>query len=75
MRSMTTTPELIIFTDLDETMLDLDNFSFEHSQTALRLIKGKGVPLILSSSKTRAEIEVDRRRLENNHPFVSEGLE
>lgn len=72
MRSMTTTPEPIIFTDLDGTLLDRDTYSFEHSQTALRLIKGKGVPLILSSSKTRAEIEVYRRRLENNHPFVSE---
>jgi len=72
MRSMTTTPEPFIFTDLDGTLLDWDTYSFEHSQTALRLIKGKGVPLILSSSKTRAEIEVYRRRLENNHPFVSE---
>ena len=72
MRSMTTTPELIIFTDLDGTLLDWYTYSFEHSQTALRLIKGKGVPLILSSSKNRAEIEVYRRRLENNHPFVSE---
>ena len=69
---MMTTPELIIFTDLDGTLLDRDSYSFEPAQPALQLLKEKGIPLILSSSKTRAEIEVYRRRLENNYPFVSE---
>jgi mannosyl-3-phosphoglycerate phosphatase len=32
----------------------------------------KGIPLILSSSKTRDEIEFYRKKLENLHPFVSE---
>jgi len=69
---MTTTPKLIVFTDLDGTLLDRDTYSFERAQPALQLIREKGVPLILISSKTRVEIELYRRKLQNNHPFVSE---
>ena len=69
---MTTTPKPVIFTDLDGTLLDRDTYSFEPAEPALRLIRLKGIPLIFSSSKTRAEIEVYRKKLENSHPFVSE---
>jgi len=68
----TTTRKLVIFTDLDGTLLDRNTYSFEPALPALNLIKQKGVPLILSSSKTRAEIEVYQKQLENGHPFVSE---
>jgi mannosyl-3-phosphoglycerate phosphatase len=67
-----TTPNLVIFTDLDGTLLDRNTYSFESAQPALRLIKEKNIPLILSSSKTRAEIELYRRKLENDYPFISE---
>jgi mannosyl-3-phosphoglycerate phosphatase len=69
---MTTTPKLIIFTDLDGTLLDRETYSFEPAQPALRLIRQKGIPLILSSSKTGAEIELYRKKLKNDHPFISE---
>jgi len=69
---MTTTPKLVIFTDLDGTLLDRGTYAFEPAQPALRLIRQKGIPLIFSSSKTRAEIEFYRKKLENDHPFVSE---
>jgi mannosyl-3-phosphoglycerate phosphatase len=69
---MTTTPKPVIFTDLDGTLLDQDTYSFEPAEPALRLIRLKGIPLIFSSSKTRAEIEIYRKKLENGHPFVSE---
>ena len=67
-----TTPKAILFTDLDGTLLDRETYSFEPAQPALHLIKQKGIPLILSTSKTRAEIELYRKRLENEHPFISE---
>jgi mannosyl-3-phosphoglycerate phosphatase family protein len=35
-------------------------------------MRRKGIPLILCSSKTKPEIEVYRRRLGNDHPFISE---
>ncbi|HUL36157.1 MAG TPA: HAD-IIB family hydrolase [Thermodesulfobacteriota bacterium] len=69
---MTTTPKLVIFTDLDGTLLEQDSYSFEHALPALRLIREKGIPLVFSSSKTRSEIEFYRKKMENDHPFVSE---
>ncbi|MGZ3525011.1 MAG: mannosyl-3-phosphoglycerate phosphatase [Thermodesulfobacteriota bacterium] len=67
-----TTRKLVIFTDLDGTLLDRDTYSFEPAQPALNLILQRNIPLVLSSSKTRAEIELYRRKLENGHPFISE---
>ncbi|MDI6762396.1 MAG: mannosyl-3-phosphoglycerate phosphatase [Thermodesulfobacteriota bacterium] len=72
MPSTTTTPKLVIFTDLDGTLLDKETYSFEPARPALQMIKEKGIPLVLSSSKTRTEIELYRKELENAHPFVSE---
>jgi len=69
---MTTTRKLVIFTDLDGTLLDRNTYSFEPAQPALDLIRQKDIPLVLSSSKTRAEIEFYRKELENGHPFISE---
>jgi mannosyl-3-phosphoglycerate phosphatase len=69
---MTITPKLVIFTDLDGCLLDSKTYTFGPAQAALRLIKEKKIPLILVSSKTRVEMEEYRRRLKNNHPFVSE---
>ncbi len=62
---------LIIFTDMDGTLLD-NAYSFEKALPALELIREKNIPLVLCSSKTRAEIERYRVRLENTHPFISE---
>ncbi len=72
MPSMTTIRKLVIFTDLDGTLLDRNTYSFEPAQPALHLIRQQEIPLILSSSKTRAEIEFYRKELENGHPFISE---
>jgi mannosyl-3-phosphoglycerate phosphatase len=62
----------VIFTDLDGTLLDQTTYSFEPAQPVLHLIRQKDIPLVLTSSKTRAEIEFYRRKLENGHPFISE---
>lgn len=64
--------KIIIFTDLDGTLLHPKAYSFEEAGPALGLIKEEGIPLILCSSKTRAEMEVYLKKLENKHPFVSE---
>jgi len=63
--------KLIIFTDLDGTLLD-SNYSFTEAIPALKIIQENDVPLILCSSKTRAEIEHCRKMLNNMHPFISE---
>ncbi|GMT47759.1 MAG: mannosyl-3-phosphoglycerate phosphatase [bacterium] len=63
---------IVIFTDLDGTLLSYDNCSFEEALDALEVIKQKRIPLVLCSSKTRSEIELYRERLANTDPFVSE---
>lgn len=65
-------PDTIIVSDLDGTLLDSADFSFAAAQPALSAIRARGIPLVLCSSKTRAEIEVYRQRLNNRHPFVAE---
>ena len=62
----------IIFTDLDGTLLDHQTYSFTAALPALDLVKQREIPLILCSSKTRAEIESWRKRLDNLHPFIAE---
>ncbi len=64
--------KIIIITDLDGTLLHPKTYSFEAATAALNMIKEKEIPLVLCSSKTRAEIEVYRKRLNNKHPFISE---
>jgi mannosyl-3-phosphoglycerate phosphatase family protein len=64
--------KLIIFTDLDGTLLDYSAYSFEAALPALYLIKERNIPLIICSSKTRKEIEHYREKLGNLHPFISE---
>jgi mannosyl-3-phosphoglycerate phosphatase len=65
-------PKIVIFTDLDGTLLHPRTYSFKDASSALDLIKERGIPLVLCSSKTRAELEVYRKRLDNDHPFISE---
>jgi len=63
---------LIVFTDLDGTLLDGETYSFEPALPALKLLKEKEIPLIICSSKTKREIEYYRRKLDNHDPFISE---
>lgn len=63
---------LIIFTDLDGTLLDYYTYSFEPALPALSLLKERRIPLVICSSKTRKEIEHYRRLLDNHDPFIAE---
>ena len=62
----------LIFTDLDGTLLDADNYSFKEALPALKEVKKRKIPLILSSSKTRAELELYQKKLKIEDPFISE---
>jgi len=62
----------IIFSDLDGTLLDETSYSIKGALPALNLIQARAIPLILCSSKTRAEIEACRLYMHNGHPFISE---
>lgn len=63
---------LLVFTDLDGTLLDPETYSFEPALPALKLLQKRNIPLVLCTSKTRAEIEPLRNQLKNTHPFISE---
>ena len=63
---------LVIFTDLDGTLLDRDNYSFGAARPALLELRRRQVPLVFCTSKTRAEVAPLRRRLKNAHPFIVE---
>ena len=62
----------VVFSDLDGTLLDHDTYSFEPAAGALRLLAKRGIPVVICSSKTRAEIEIIRQSMGFDHPFVSE---
>ncbi len=62
----------IVFTDLDGTLLDARTYSFDAARPALDLLQKKNVPLVICTSKTRAEVELWRTKLGNNHPFIVE---
>lgn len=64
--------KIIIFTDLDGTLLDYSTYSFEPALPAMKMLHSQNIPLVICSSKTKKEIEYYRAKFENYHPFVSE---
>jgi len=62
----------LVFTDLDGTLLDHENYSFESALPAINALKKKNIPIIFCTSKTRTEIEKIQLQLHNTHPFISE---
>lgn len=64
--------KVIIFSDLDGTLLDHNSYSYEPAKPALQLIASSEIPLILTSSKTLSEIVEIQRQLEINQPFIVE---
>lgn len=63
---------LIIFTDLDGSLLDHADYSFAGAARALAALKAAGVPLVMTTSKTRPEVEELQDRLGMVHPFIVE---
>jgi mannosyl-3-phosphoglycerate phosphatase len=63
---------LIVFTDLDGCLLDARDYSFDAARPALDALRAAGIPLVLCSSKTRAEMEPLARRLGLATPLIVE---
>jgi mannosyl-3-phosphoglycerate phosphatase len=53
-------------------LLDPDTFSCAPAEPGIRTLRELGYPLVLCSSKTRAELEYWRDRLNNHEPFIVE---
>jgi len=60
----------VIFTDLDGTLLDAETYSYEAARPALAMLKKRQIPVVLCTSKTRAETEAIARRLGLKHPLL-----
>ena len=64
-------PSFILFTDLDESLLDSD-YSFKGAEQTLKELRRLKIPIVICSSKTKEEIEHYRRLLNNKDPFIVE---
>ena len=62
----------MIFTDLDGTLLDHNDYSFAQALPALEKIRKQHIPLIINSSKTYAEIKEIRKKMLNHWAFSVE---
>ena len=65
-------PACVVFTDVDGCLVDHSTYSFREAAAALARLRERGVPLVLCSSKTRAEVERLQQELGTSDPFVSE---
>ena len=63
---------LLVFTDLDGTLLDHHNYSAEPALPLLRKLDELDIPWIINTSKTASELLEVRQRLHNRHPFIAE---
>ncbi|NJN63039.1 MAG: HAD-IIB family hydrolase [Coleofasciculaceae cyanobacterium RL_1_1] len=69
---MTTTAPVIIFTDLDGTLLNAHDYRYDAAIPMLERLKALGIPVIPVTSKTRAEVECLRSAIGLRDPFVVE---
>ncbi len=63
---------LLVFTDLDATLLDHETYDWRPAQPALDELRRRGIPVIFNSSKTKAEQLALRAEIGNEHPFIVE---
>ncbi len=63
---------ILVFTDLDGTLLDPETYENRPALEVLTYLKSKKIPLIPTTSKTRAEVEAFRRELGLTDPFIVE---
>jgi len=62
----------IIFTDLDGTLLDHHNYSYDDALPLIEKIKAKNIPLIFTTSKTKQECEILQNKMGIDMPFIVE---
>lgn len=63
---------LVVFSDLDGCLLDERTYRWDAARPALEALGSRGVPLLLCSSKTRAEMEALAGGLGLAWPFIVE---
>lgn len=65
-------PRLLLFSDLDGTLLDHNSYDWSPAKPALERLAAANIPVVLNSSKTAGEIRAVREQLGNTAPFIVE---
>ena len=65
-------PMIVVFTDLDGTLLDHKNYSYTAAEPCLHYLREHHIPLIFTSSKTAIEIEELCIQSKFFYPFIAE---
>ena len=63
---------LVVFTDLDGSLLDQETYSYENARGALELLRNGQIPLVFTTSKTRSEVESLQADMGILEPFIVE---
>lgn len=63
---------LIIFTDLDGTLLNQEDYNYQAAVPVLERLKTLQIPVIPVTSKTRSEVEFLRQEIGLSDPFIVE---
>lgn len=64
--------KLLIFTDLDGSLLDHHDYSWDKALPALQALEELSFPIVFNSSKTAVEIIKLKTEMKNMEPFISE---
>ncbi len=64
--------KLIVVTDLDGTLLDHDTYCLDEALPVLQRLRDLAIPLVINTSKTRAEWLALETKLKLNAPFIVE---
>ena len=64
--------KVLIFTDLDGSLLDRDTFKFDKILQYIKDLISKGIFIIPNSSKTKKEIDSFNKELDEDLPFIVE---
>ena len=63
---------LLIFTDLDGTLLNSDDYRCDRAKPVIKQLQRQQVPVIPVTSKTREEVEILRTEIGLSDPFIVE---
>ncbi|WP_257280931.1 mannosyl-3-phosphoglycerate phosphatase [Endozoicomonas sp. ISHI1] len=64
--------KLVIFSDLDGTLLDHDSYSWAAAKPALDRLKKQNIPVVFNTSKTLSEVLPLQLEMALDHPFITE---
>ncbi|WOG28310.1 HAD-IIB family hydrolase [Endozoicomonas sp. 8E] len=64
--------KLVIFSDLDGTLLDHDSYSWVAAKPALDRLREQNIPVVFNTSKTLSEVLSLQLEMALDHPFITE---